>query len=95
MKTIKQMQQTRLWMLAAILTFCGTMSDFAQNQKPSDLNGQPGTWVFMAKLSNPDDTLMIAFEKKYYASIWNLVYKHFNAIWEEDLEVTQKGQDIL
>jgi len=46
-------------MLAAILTLCGTMSGFAQNQKPSDLKGQPGTWVLMAKLSNPDDTLII------------------------------------
>ena len=53
------MKQTRLWMLAAILTLCGTVSVFAQNQKPSDLKGQPGIWVFMAKLSNPDDTLLI------------------------------------
>ena len=53
------MQQTKLWMLAAILTLCDTMSSFAQNQKPSDLKGQPGTWVLMAKLSNPDDTLII------------------------------------
>ena len=53
------MQQTKLWMLAAILTLCGTMSVFAQNQKPSNLKGQPGTWVFMAKLSNPDDTILI------------------------------------
>ena len=56
---LNQMKQTRLWMLAAILTLCGTMSVFAQNQKPSDLKGQPGTWVFLANLSNPDDTLLI------------------------------------
>lgn len=53
------MQQTKLWMLAAILTICSTMSVFAQNQKPSNLKGLPGTWVFMAKLSNPDDTILI------------------------------------
>ena len=33
---------------------------------------------------------LIAFENNYYASIWDLVYKHFNAIWEEDLEVDEE-----
>ena len=52
------MNHIRLWMLAAILTICGTMSSFAQ-QRSEDLKSIPGTWWFMAKLDNPVDTLLI------------------------------------
>ena len=51
------MTHIRLWMLAAILTICGTMNGFAQ--QPEDLRGIPGTWFFLAKLDNPVDTLLI------------------------------------
>ena len=52
------MQQAKLWMLATVLIFCGTIDGFGQ-QRPKDLKGIPGTWVFIAKLSNPDDTLLV------------------------------------
>ena len=51
------MTHVRQWMLAAILTLCGTMNGFAQ--QPEDLRGIPGTWFFIAKLDNPVDTLLI------------------------------------
>ena len=53
------MKKNILWMLATILVLCGTMSGFAQNQVPQDLKGIPGTWTFIAKLSNPEDTIIV------------------------------------
>ncbi len=53
------MTQTKKWMLAAIFTLCGTMNSFAQQQQPQDLKGVPGIWTLMAKLENPEDTLLI------------------------------------
>ena len=68
-------------MLAAILTLCGIMSGFAQEVK-----GEAGKWTFIAKLTNPEDTLMI-LPTDNYKEIKEVVRQ--NGVFEFTTELTE------
>ena len=46
------MQMRKYFVLAAILTICGTARGLAQ-----DVRGEAGRWTFVGHLTNPGDTL--------------------------------------